>query len=230
MKHLFAYCFFAASLLLPSVSAYGDIPITSLPFIISAPGTYILANNLSYSTATGDAIKVDAADVTIDLNGYYLRCSVSGNHAVGIYLNSVNNVRVKNGTIIGFVVGEYANTTGAANVNFGHVLEDVRFYDNISWAVFYSQSKACVVKNCQFIGGTNGITFFGGIGNRATNNVAHGETQGFISNGTNYFDSNYADSCGTGFNVSPTTKLRFNTTTNCTQGVSGGISEFANDE
>lgn len=87
-----------------------------------------------------------------------------------------------------------------------------------------------MVKNCQFVGGTYSIEFYSGAGNRATNNVASGETQGFVSTGTDYFDSNYADGCATGFNVSPATKLRFNTTTNCDQGVSGGTSEFANDE
>ena len=229
MKHLFACFFLAASLMLPSVASSGEIPIASLPFTINAPGTYVLANNLSYSMANEFAIKVDAADVTIDLNGFVLHCSVSGNHAIGIYLNNVNSIRIKNGKISGFYVGELAVGTGAANVNFGHFLEDVRFYDNF-WSVDYIYSRACVVKNCEFIGGTYGIEFYSGTGNRATNNVASGEVQGFISSGTDYFDLNYADACATGFNASLATKLRFNTTTNCNQGVSGGISEFANDE
>jgi hypothetical protein len=70
-----------------------------------------------------------------------------------------------------------------------------------------------------------------GTGNRAANNVATGLTYGFAGNGTDYFDSNYADNCSS-YGIwagSATTKIRFNTTTNCATNVLGGTSEFAAD-
>ena len=55
---------------------------------------------------------------------------------------------------------------------------------------------------------------------------------GFYSNGSDYFDSNYADSCLDVriYAASAATKFRFNTTTNCGAGVQGGTSEGASDQ
>ena len=81
-------------------------------------------------------------------------------------------------------------------------------------------------------GGIYGVEFFNGTGNRASNNVAAGMYYGFYSNGSDYFDSNYADSClDVGiYAASAATKFRFNTTTNCGAGVQGGTSEGASDQ
>jgi len=214
--------------MLLSVVSYGQTPINSVPYTISAPGTYILANNLTYSGANGNAITVNADHVSIDLNRFYLYCPTSNNFAIGICAISKADVQVSNGFIGGFWIG--VNFSGG-NSNFGHLVDGIRFWQN-SYAVVFVQTKACVVQNCQIIGpGGVGVEFYNGTGNRATNNVATGLVYGFLGAGTDYFDSNYADNCSNGIYAnSATTKLRFNTTTNCAAGVTGGTSEFGADQ
>jgi hypothetical protein len=234
MKRFSATSIIVSSLMLLSVpsSSYAQTTIVSLPFTISVPGTYVFTTNLTYSQTSGNAITVNVSNVTIDLNGYYLSCPILSNGARAIYSYNKANIRVKNGEIVGFGAGgvEIDYLASGTNVNFGHLVEDIRFYHNYS-GVEFEGSRGCVVKNCQFIDEAMGVAFFSGTGNRAVQNVATGAVlSGFFSDGTDYFDSNYADSCQTGINASPTTKLRFNTTTNCTTGVQGGISELANDQ
>ena len=108
MRRLFASLAFAAGLTLLSVASYGQTPIASLPYTISSAGNYYLTQNLTYSGAAGNAITVNASNVTIDLNGYQLFCSNSNNSTWGIYANNVSNVSIKNGAIDGFTFGDRA--------------------------------------------------------------------------------------------------------------------------
>ena len=52
MKCFISNSVLAAGLMLLSVAGYGQTPITSVPYTISAPGKYILANNLTYFAAS----------------------------------------------------------------------------------------------------------------------------------------------------------------------------------
>jgi hypothetical protein len=75
--------------------------IDSLPFTISQPGSYYLTSNLEFTAASGDAITVNASNVTIDLNGFTLSSTavVTGS---GIFIGaSVTGVAVTNGAIVG---------------------------------------------------------------------------------------------------------------------------------
>jgi parallel beta-helix repeat protein len=233
MKRLFASLAFAAGLTLLTVGSYGQTPIASLPYTISSGGNYYLTQNLTYSGAAGNAITVNASNVTIDLNGYQLFCSNSNNSTWGIYANNVSNVSIKNGAIDGFTFGiELGFPGGGSNVNFGHLVDGVRFSNDLESVAFYT-TRGCVVRNCQIDGGLYGVVFNNGAGNRASNNVATGVGYGFTSIGAHYFDSNYADSCTyTGIYAASgtATKLRFNTTTNCGVAVYGGTSEGASDQ
>jgi hypothetical protein len=228
MKPLFDISILGVTLSFLSAASYAQTPIASVPYTITAQGTYILANNLLYSAANGNAITVATNNVIIDLNGHILHTAISNSSATGIYANNRADIQVRNGAIAGFSNGvEFSG----ASFNFGHVVDGIRFWQTKENAVWFVQSQACVVQNCQIIGpGRIGVYFNGGTGNRAANNVATGLTFGFASDGTDYLDSNYADKCTNGiWALSATTKFRFNTTTNCANGVLGGTSEFAND-
>jgi hypothetical protein len=78
--------------------------IAILPYTITAPGSYYLASNLSYS-GSGDGITVATGvnHVTLDLMGFTLNGSGSG--GCGIYLNGSKNVEIRNGTVTGWTVG-----------------------------------------------------------------------------------------------------------------------------
>ena len=52
-----------------TASGVGGTAIVSVPFIISVPGRYFLASNLSYVPTTGAAIIINADEVILDLNG-----------------------------------------------------------------------------------------------------------------------------------------------------------------
>jgi parallel beta-helix repeat protein len=179
------------------------------------------------SAASGNAITVNASNVSIDLNGHTLNCVTSSNSANGIYGSNRANLQVRNGLIGGF---NHGVDLEAGTLAFGSGVAGIRFWKN-QWAIYFNGSTGCVVQNCQFISGFVGVLFLNGSGNRATNNVASGLSYGFASEGTDYFDSNYADKCTFGIWAgSATTKFRFNTTTNCTTAVTGGTSEIYLDQ
>ena len=87
-------------------------PISSAPFNISASGSYYLTGNLT--VATGNAITINADQVTLDLNGFTISSTASPASGTAVLLNSARkNVTIKNGHISGtttFSAGAF--TTG----------------------------------------------------------------------------------------------------------------------
>lgn len=81
-------------------------PITALPATITAQGIYCLTGNLVTSQTSGNAITINAPNVTIDLNGWKVGGQGAGTSslATGIY-SSANNVTIQNGIVRGFNVG-----------------------------------------------------------------------------------------------------------------------------
>ncbi len=81
-------------------------PITTLPTTIAAQGIYCLTGNLSTSQTTGNAITINAKNVTLDLNGWKIggQAAGTGTDASGIYSNA-DNVTIKNGIVRGFFMG-----------------------------------------------------------------------------------------------------------------------------
>jgi len=72
-------------------------PISSLPFRISAPGSYYLTADLTGATAQHGII-VEADDVTVDLNGFTLRGITGSSSGIACPLPQ-RNLRVMNGAI-----------------------------------------------------------------------------------------------------------------------------------
>jgi hypothetical protein len=89
-------------------------PITSVPATITAQGIYCLTGNVATSQSSGNAITINAPNVTIDLNGWKVggQGAGAGTTAIGIYSNA-NNVTVKNGIVRGFEIGISLNGSGA---------------------------------------------------------------------------------------------------------------------
>jgi hypothetical protein len=75
------------------------IPISSLPFTISASGSYYLSGNLT-GVSGQDGITIKAGYVTIDLNGFAL-LGVSGSIS-GITATPESRVRIFNGSVKGW--------------------------------------------------------------------------------------------------------------------------------
>jgi parallel beta-helix repeat protein len=79
----------------------GKNVITSLPFTISQPGSYVLNGNLT-GVSGQDGITVSANNVTIDLQGFQLNSGPSNGYAITGIPTNPTNVTVRNGTITGW--------------------------------------------------------------------------------------------------------------------------------
>jgi parallel beta-helix repeat protein len=114
--------------------------ITSLPYTITAQGSYIINQNLK---ASWHGIKVQANNVTIDLNGY----SISGNNTsggYGIYMNGRSNVEIRNGTIRNF--GSHGIYEESSSGN-SHRVVNVRVMNNKGNGILLLGSNH-MVKDC----------------------------------------------------------------------------------
>jgi len=116
--------------------------ITSLPYPISAPGSYYLGSNLTYA-GTGDGITIAPGvnHVTLDLMGFSLNGSGSGRY--GIYLNVSRNVEIRNGTVTGWGTGIRADS----DLDILHRIINVRVVGN-NGGIFLS-GRGHLVKGCE---------------------------------------------------------------------------------
>jgi hypothetical protein len=134
---------------------------------LSAPGSYVLADNLN---AAGDCLVLAADFVTIDLNGF----SIAGN-GTGSAVKSENDdlrkgIRIFNGTIRSFETG----------VNFGFTgtqisVERVHVIDNSNVGIGVNQQA--IVKDCVLSGNGDGINVGSRslvVGNNSSFNTASG--------------------------------------------------------
>ena len=88
-------------------------PISSLPFIISAPGSYFVTGEL---TSAGGGITVNTDNVTIDLMGFSLIGPGAGSgFNDGVSVGTAGNVEIRNGTIRSFGRFGVQGSLGAAN-------------------------------------------------------------------------------------------------------------------
>ena len=88
--------------------------ITSIPFTITASGSYYLGSSLT-ETAGVDGITVNADNVVIDLNGFTISGGGVGVH--GINLGTHENVTVRNGTVRDWL-GDGVEGSSATNCVF----------------------------------------------------------------------------------------------------------------
>ncbi len=129
--------------------------ITALPYTISSPGVYVLNQdflNLNLTGATA-AIKINASDVVLDLNGHTISNTAAGagTLAYGVYAADRTNVTVRNGTVQGFMTGVGIITTGASTASYGHLIEKMNVnactYEGISLVGNDSTVRSCQVGN-----------------------------------------------------------------------------------
>lgn len=101
------------------------------PYVISQPGSYKLSGNL-IGLAGISAIVISVSNVTLDLNGFNISCSVNPPSQVNCINTtaSANNTNIRNGSITGVLLSGTAN--GGINFNgiflagSRNVVEDLR--------------------------------------------------------------------------------------------------------
>lgn len=160
-----------ASLLLVH-SAYGEITsasgaeeITSLPATITQPGTYYLKQNFQVNMTSGDALLINASDVTVDFNGHTISNLAAAPQvtARGIHSYNRENITIRNGKIIGFHRGINLESNPVTNssLSSGHLVEDI-YVSRCNFLGVMVCGGNGTVRRCRFdkIGGTstnNGI-------------------------------------------------------------------------
>jgi hypothetical protein len=138
--------------------------ITSVPYVINAPGNYYLVRGCTYSgggTAGAVAIVINASEVVLDLNGETLKADgieKVSNVGIGIAVINQEDVTIQNGDIDSF--GAYgvlfAGSDGRREHNFKNQCENVRFNGD-QVGVFTVSGSLVDVENCFFEGGSIGI-------------------------------------------------------------------------
>ncbi|SMH48236.1 right-handed parallel beta-helix repeat-containing protein [Mesorhizobium australicum] len=113
----------AASIIGPAQAERTDcISITSLPQTITAAGVYCLKQDLSTAITSGNAITINANNVTIDFNDFKLGGLAAGpaTGANGVFATNRKNITIRNATIRGFRNGVLFSGAGSS----GSVIED----------------------------------------------------------------------------------------------------------
>ena|ERR1700730_11868159 len=158
-----------------------EIVISAVPYSITAPGTYFLGSNLTY-TGTNYAITINVAaegNVELDLKEFTINCNVYGSLGIGITNPTGSSITVENGTIQGFWYDLWAmdsNNVHVKHINFtsGQQPTDTQLY---FYFVSYSSVSDCI------FAGTAGdciIDSFTTSGNSYTNDVFEGSHSTYL--------------------------------------------------
>jgi hypothetical protein len=104
-------------------------PISALPFTINSPGSYYLTKSLNVTT--GNGITINAAQVTLDLNGFTISSTASSANGTGIAIASgLGDITIFNGHIKGGVAylnGTYSGPGFANGIEYsGNAAVNVR--------------------------------------------------------------------------------------------------------
>jgi hypothetical protein len=139
-----------------------QIPITYLPYTISAPGTYVLKTDLvAPPNGYGILITQPLGGTVLDLKGHTIYCSGDSSYGIIAKMNGgtgyVETVTIQNGTLSVSAYGlEVTNTTKNSSL----VVQNMTFLNNSSNAndVQLWAANGALLKNCKFVGaGQTGI-------------------------------------------------------------------------
>jgi hypothetical protein len=161
----------ALNLIMSAITTYAaNMQIASLPYTISAPGTYVLTKDLSYSAQQGVAINILTTlggPVVLDFKGHTITGVGTGNASFGIEIGGVSEyaenaypITISNGTLQGFSIGidaeqgNLAKTTQLTvkNMQFSTVTTNITTFGVKLLNTSYSS-----INNCVFTGTEYGI-------------------------------------------------------------------------
>jgi parallel beta-helix repeat protein len=221
------YCLMALfiTLLIGVATLEAATVITSLPYTITTQGSYIINQNLK---ANWHGIKVQANNVTIDLNGY----SISGNNTsggYGVYMNGCSNVEIRNGTVRNFggngiyEEGDSGNSHRVINVRVmnnkgsgiylngnNHMVKDCTVSNN-GYAGIYALSGSMISGSTAYGNGNQGIV--AGPGSMISGNTAYGNGENgiYASSGSTVSGNTAYGNGFSGIEVYPGSTVKNNT-------------------
>jgi hypothetical protein len=135
--------------------------ITALPFTITAPGTYVLASDMTITSTWSGVVAiyinvtssvpggpVPTGNVILDLGGH----TIHGGAFYGVRVSSTGYITVMNGTLDGFSPGIDVAMGGGS---FSHLLIDnitFKSTKNNTSGITMAKTNGAVVSRCNFIG------------------------------------------------------------------------------
>lgn len=189
-------------------------------FVISQPGSYCLANNITGESGKS-GIRIDADSVTLDLEGFAM-LGVSGSVS-GILINTHLYVTIRNGTITGWGAdGIDGNTSGGGRI------DDIRASANVFAGIVINSGGQ--VNNCVTEQNGNAGTVTSNdvllIGCASSANVADGfqVSSGCILKSCLAFNNGAAGIIS--FGLDTLTVIDCNTHANATRGILGPKRSF----
>lgn len=95
------------------------VPISRAPYVITTSGSYYLATNLVVDS--GDAIIIEADEVTIDLNGFSLCSKANPPSGYGVCFGkpTIRNVTIRNGIVTGSITNDGLGQYGGCGFLYG---------------------------------------------------------------------------------------------------------------
>jgi len=102
--------------------------ITSVPTVISTPGTWCLKQDVTTAITSGDAITIASDNVVLDCNDFRLDGLAGGlaTTAFGVHALNQSNLKTRHCNIRGFYRGLFFEGTGGR-----HLVEDNHFDQNV---------------------------------------------------------------------------------------------------
>jgi hypothetical protein len=154
-------------LALASVGQAANIPITYLPFTITAPGTYVLATDLTSKKPNSFAISMykPVGSVVLDLNGHTLHAAPApfveantASYGVLVHLDggAAGGITIRNGTLEGFAYG-FETSTVTANKGSDLLIQNVTFKNDYpssknSESIHLVAANSAIITGCSFVG------------------------------------------------------------------------------
>ena len=125
------------------------IAVPAVPHTIAAPGVYCLTRDLRLDRTSGIAIRVDADDVVLDLNGHLLDGVNWGvdTEAAGVFAMERRNLTIRNGTVRGFRIGIWLSGRHPYTAWGGHQITDIRADQNRSSGIRVDGRGSIVERN-----------------------------------------------------------------------------------
>ncbi len=114
------------------------IPISSLPYEITAPGSYYVTANLT-GVSGQSGITINADNVTLDLNGFTLTGGIGTGSGI---ISTKQRIRIRNGNICNWA----GHGIWLATSNFA-CIEHVIIYSNTVYGIIANEHT--VINNCQ---------------------------------------------------------------------------------
>ena len=121
--------------------------ITALPASIGTQGVFCMTQDLSTAASSGQAISINANNVTLDCNGYKIGGLGAGKATTttGIHANGKLNVTIRNCTIRGFEVG--IKLDDGFGESGGHLIENNRLDLNTAHGIWVTGDNSTIRNN-----------------------------------------------------------------------------------